>query len=177
MVSPIQQISYMEEMDKMGAYAWLRITPAAPNTLKMWYEDANCYDMDPSLFEPSLEAGSPDDIMSREDRLALNEDKMEQARKACSDCPVWHLCYQKARGDDFYYTMRAGMEPGQLTEYKQLGRVNYRNGQEVELCVNGHNDWVIWGKKKPRKKCRECSRLNTQAQKAKRQARSATLDS
>lgn len=162
MVSPVQKISYVEEMDKMGAFDWLRIVPKAPNTTKMWFEDAACYDMDPELFEAALEGGS------REENLSASEARMEQARKACSDCPVWHLCYQKGRDNDFYYTMRAGLEPGQLTEYKELGRVNYRSGQEVERCAQGHNDWVVWGKARPRKKCRECARLNTQAQKAKK---------
>lgn len=154
MVSPVRQISYMEEMDKMGAYAWLRIRPKAPNTVKMWYEDAKCYEMDSELFEPALEGGS------RQENLTVSGERMEQAKQACDDCPVWHLCYQKAQENDFFYTMRAGLRPGQLVEYEELGRVNYRSGQEQERCVNGHNDWVIWGKARPRKKCRECARLD-----------------
>ena len=163
MVSPIRKPDYTSEMDKMGAYDWLRIIPRAPNTLKMWFEDAACYDMDSDLFEPTFEGGSREDILSE------NEAKMEQAREACSDCLVWHLCYQKAQENDFYYTMRAGLEPGQLTEYRELGRVNYRSGQEVERCVNGHNDWVVWGKARPRKKCRRCAlEATAKTRKAKR---------
>lgn len=166
MVSPIRKPDYTNEMDQMGAYAWLRITPRAPNTIKMWYEDANCYELDHELFEPALEG------RSREENLATSEARLEQAQKACSDCPVWHLCYQKAQPNDFYYTVRAGLEPGQLAEYKELGTVGYRSGQEVERCAQGHNDWVIWGKKKPRKKCRQCS-LDAGA----RKRASAKLDS
>src|SRR5512139_4016889 len=150
MVSPIQKISYMEEMDKMGAYAWLRLTPRAPNTVKMWFEDAACYDLSPDLFEPSFEGSSEEEI------IATNEAKMEQALPACSDCPVWHLCYSKAEESDFYYTMRAGLEPGQLKEYKELHQVRDFSGERVERCSRGHNDWVIWGKKRPRRKCRQC---------------------
>lgn len=131
---------------------WLGRQRAAPNTIKYWWEDANCYEMDPELFEPALEGQA-----RRKTKLEQSEQRMEQAREACSDCPVWHLCYQKAQENDFYYTMRAGVEPGQLTEYRQMGRVRYRNGQETERCVNGHNDWVIWGKARPRKKCRKCA--------------------
>lgn len=167
MVSPVRKISYLEEMDKMPAFSWLRIKPKAPNTTKMWFEDANCYNMDSEIFEPALEGGS------RQENLELSEARLEQARKACSDCPVWHLCYAKGQENDFYYTTRAGLEPGQLTEYKDLGRVNYRSGQEVERCINGHNDWVIWGKKKPRKKCRECARLDGVR---KSEAKRATLE-
>ena len=148
---------------------WLRPQGAAPNTIKFWWEDANCHEMDPTLFEPSLEGRA-----RRETKLELNEQKMEQARKACSDCPVWHLCYQKAQEVDFYYTMRAGIEPGQLTEYRELGRVGKRKGQEKERCINGHNNWVIWGKKRPRKKCRQCA-LDTAARQ--RQAKRDKLDS
>lgn len=129
---------------------WLRRMPKAPNTTTMWFEEAGCYDMDPNLFEPALKAGS------EEIDLASSEACMEQARKACSDCPVWHLCYSKAEESDFYYTMRAGLEPGQLKEYEELHQVREFSGEKVERCVRGHNDWVIWGKKRPRRKCRQC---------------------
>lgn len=168
MVSPIRKIDYTNEMDQMGAYDWLRRIPKAPNTTRYWWEDANCFEMDSELFEPALEGRA-----RREKKLALSEQRMEQARKACSDCPVWHLCYQKAQENDFYYTMRAGIEPGQLTEYRELGEVRYRSGQEKERCVNGHNDWVIWGKKRPRKKCRQCS-LDADAKR--RQAERDTME-
>lgn len=157
----------IEDFDVMPTF-WLRPQAAAPNTIKYWWEDANCREMDPTLFEPALEGG-----FRREKKLAINEQRMEQARKACSDCPVWHLCYQKAQENDFYYTMRAGIEPGQLTQYRELGRINDRQGQEREKCVNGHNDWAIWGKKRPRKKCRQCSRDAD----AKKRRESAILDS
>ena len=169
MVSPIRKISYEGDYDFMGLADWARPQPAAPNTLKYWWEDANCYEMDPELFEPSLEGRA-----SRKTKLELSEQRMEQARKACSDCPVWHLCYQKAQENDFYYTMRAGIEPGQLTEYRELGRVGARSGQEQERCVNGHNDWAVWGKARPRKKCRQCA-LDAGARK--RQAKRDILDS
>lgn len=146
---------------------WLRPQAAAPDTIKYWWEDANCHEMDPTLFEPSLEGRA-----RRETKLELNEQRMEQARKACSDCPVWHLCYQKAQESDFYYTMRAGIEPGQLTEYRELGQIRYQTGQERERCVRGHNDWVIWGKKKPRKKCRTCALADAEKQ---RQAKRAKM--
>lgn len=154
---------------QMSVTFWLRPQGAAPDTIRYWWEDANCHEMDPTLFEPSLEGRA-----SRETKLELNEQKMEQAREACSDCPVWHLCYQKAQENDFYYTMRAGIEPGQLTEYRELGKIRYQTGQEKERCVNGHNDWVMWGKKRPRKKCRQCA-LDTAARQ--RQAKRDMLGS
>ena len=168
MVSPVRRMVNDQTYDAMGVVDWLRLKPAAPNTTRYWWEDANCYEMDPELFEPALEGRT-----RRETKLKLNEQRMEQARKACSDCPVWHLCYQKARENDFYYTMRAGIEPGQLTEYRELGKIRYRSGQEKKTCVNGHNDWVVWGKKRPRKKCRQCD-LESAA--LKRQAKRDMLD-
>lgn len=139
---------------------WLRPMRAAPNTLKYWWEDASCYDLPPELFDFALKEGvSP----PRQETIEENEAKFEQARKACSSCPVWHLCYQKASGDDFFYTMRAGIEPAQFTQYKEAGRVRYRSGQELgdkDTCLRGHNNWKIWGKKRPRRKCVDCGKMS-----------------
>lgn len=165
---PLTYWELIQDRDKMPA---LRLARVAPNTKTYWVEDAACETLPPELFEPEFP-----DTGSHDATLAMNEAKMEQARKACSDCPVWHLCYTKASPDDFFYTMRAGVEPAQLTLYRERGRVEYRSGQasqEVQRCKQGHNNWKIWGKKKPRRKCVDCSRANS----ATRQAKRATLES
>lgn len=126
----------------------------APDTKTYWVEDAACQSLPAEDFEPSLKG-------RRKTNIKATEDRFERARRACSSCPIWHICYQKATPDDFYYTMRAGLEPAQFTEYKELGRVNYRSGQKAgdeNLCKNGHNNWRMWGKERKRRKCVTCDK-------------------
>lgn len=130
----------------------IRPPKVAPNTKTYWVEEAACQSLPAEDFAPSLQG-------RRATNLKANEDKFERARRACSSCPIWHMCYQKATPDDFYYTMRAGIEPVQYTEYKELGRVRYRSGQRAgdeNKCKNGHENWRMWGKKRPRRKCVDC---------------------
>lgn len=127
---------------------------APPTPTYHWSEDANCHSLPAEIFEPSLEG------RHREENLKVTEERMEQARKACSDCPVWDMCYKEASPNDFFYTMRAGIEPAQFTQYKELEAVRYRSGQasqDAKLCSKGHNNWKMWGKKHPRRKCADCS--------------------
>jgi len=141
-----------------------RAPSRAPNTKTFWFEEASCQSLPAEDFEPSFGTAS------REENIKANEDRFERARRACSDCPIWHICYQKAEPDDFFYTMRAGIEPVQFTQYKELGRTMYRGNQqsgEKQRCAKGHNNWKIWGKKKPRRKCVDCAAENGANQRAK----------
>jgi len=139
----------------------------APNTKKFWFEDAACQSLPAELFEPAFGAGT------REETIKANEDKFAQARRACNGCPVWHMCYKNAEPGDFYYTMRAGVEPVQFTIYKEQGlvrdKVSKKRG-DITHCAQGHNDWRMWGKKNPRRKCATCARENGVVQRAKKTA-------
>jgi hypothetical protein len=126
----------------------------APDTVELWWEKASCQSLPAEDFEPTFGVGS------REEVIKANEDKFERARRACSSCLIWHMCYQKAGPDDFFYTMRAGVEPAQFTLYKERGRIVERQSQMASdklRCPEGHSNWKIWGKKRPRRKCVDCS--------------------
>ena len=143
-----------------------------PNTMKMWWEDASCLTSPAEIFEARLDGGL-NGAKTKQEVVQEEQEKFNRAQQICNDCPVWHLCYQKASPDDFFYTMRAGIEPGQFKTYKEQGRVNYRSGQSLEdknTCKQGHNNWKVWGKKRPRRKCVDCSKENTARQKAKKRA-------
>src|SRR5947208_2674447 len=117
-----------------------RAPAKAPNTKTYWVEEANCNSLDPELFEPTFKG-------RRENNIKRTEARFEQALEACSDCPVFHLCYQKASPDDFFYTFRAGVVPTQYVNYVERGRVEHRSGQasqEAQKCAKGHNNWKVW---------------------------------
>lgn len=161
MVSPVRKYDYMAGADSQVYAPPYRASLGrwAPNTTKIWVEDAACESLPAELFEPTLDAGG---LKTVDDVIEENEAKFEQARKACSSCPVWHMCYKKATGDDFFYTMRAGVEPVQFTNYKQSRRVSWRSGQglgDKDTCLRGHSNWKTWGKKRPRRKCVDCDKM------------------
>lgn len=148
----------------MDVPAYRRPTPS-PDTKRLWFEDAACYSLPAELFEPSFGTAS------REANIKANEDKFAQARRACMSCPVWHICYQQAKPGDFFYTMRAGLEPAQFTQYKELGTVRYQVNQpkaDQDRCSKGHKNWRWYGKKRPRRKCVDCDNENSANQRAKR---------
>lgn len=160
MVSPIRVPNYNVDQ-------WLNVPPyrpksQAPNTKIFWIEEAACQSSPADLFEPEQGdpfGGSP----QKEAILAANDDKFAQARRLCNQCPVWHLCYLNATENDFYYTMRAGIEPGQYVRWKELGRWDYRVDQKLankNTCMRGHNNWKVWGKKRPRRKCVDCDAMS-----------------
>lgn len=166
MVSPVRKYDYMASLDAQIYAPPYRasLTRYAPNTKEYWFEKAACRSLPAENFEPVFDGGV-DGVKTKEDVIRENEAKFEQARKACDSCPVWHLCYQKALGDDFFYTMRAGIEPVQFTRYKATGRVPWRSGQELDdkdTCIRGHGNWKVWGKKRPRRKCLDCDKMSPQ---------------
>lgn len=157
---------------------WMRVPvyrrpQYAPPTQKEphWTTLASCNSLPPDLFEFNH---ADDNSISQEETLKEHESKFEQARKACSTCPVFHLCYLNAQEVDFHYTLRAGIDPVQYTRWKSEGVIRYRSDQRLaneEKCKNGHNNWVIWGKARPRRKCIDCNRVNTAKAGAKSRAK------
>lgn len=128
-----------------------------PTETYFWQEDAACAGSDPELWEPQFNGrGGFDKSMVIEE----NETRLAKAKSICNDCPVWHLCYQDSQSDDFWYTMRAGIEPVMFTKYKEEGgRPRYHSNQEkgqIDTCKNGHNNWRVWGKQRPRRVCVDC---------------------
>lgn len=153
---------YKYDVDNWMNVPAYRQSSFAPDTVSYWWEDASCYSSPAELFDPALE-GRGNDNLSRHDVVLDVQLRMDKGHQLCNECPVWHICYQQAEPDDFFYTMRAGIEPGQFREYKKLGRMNYRSGQakgDKETCLRGHNNWKIWGKKKPRRKCVTCDKMS-----------------
>lgn len=163
MVSPVRKYDYMAGVDLSVTVPAYRRKVYVPTTVKYWWEDAACQSSPAEDFEPRLE-GEANKGKSRHQVVQENEASLDRARQMCNGCPVWHLCYQKANREDFFYTMRAGIEPEQFTEYKEQGRINHRGNQELGLkatCRRGHNNWTIWGKKRPRRKCVTCNAMTT----------------
>ncbi len=159
MVSPVRKYDYTAAMDQQLMVPPLRRNPASPNTNTYWVEFGSCQSSPAELFEPAFGAGSMEKVTQ------ANEDKFAHARGLCNECPIWHICYLKATSDDFYYTMRAGIEPVQFTEYKERGRLNYKSTQRSAhkaTCKRGHNNWKLWGKKRPRRKCVTCDSMSTE---------------
>jgi ferredoxin len=155
MVSPIQFYDYIAAEEGQVNVPTYRQSLAAPDTKTYWVEQAACETLPPEIFEPVFDLGS------RQKNIEVSEDRYEQARKACSDCPVFHMCYTHATESDFYYTTRAGLRPGQLDEYLDKGMVINITRTKSDKCPRGHYNWKTWGKKQPRRKCVDCSNMGT----------------
>lgn len=161
MVSPIQQYDYSAGIGQRVNAPAYRPALAAPNTKTYWVEFASCQSLPAEIFEPVLNLGSI------ESNIEESNARYEQARQACNDCPVWHLCYAKAEPTDFFYTTRAGIKPGQLEMYEEEGERPWEKVPPKKKCAKGHNNWKVWGKKRPRRKCVDCSNENSAKQRAK----------
>ena len=174
MVSPIRKYDYMAGEDGMVRVPPYRPKVYVPNTLKYWWEDAACSASPAEYFEPALEGrADSNDRLTRHEVVKDVQAKLDTGHKLCNSCPVWHLCYTNAQPDDFFYTMRAGIEPAQFTDYKALGKVRYKATQrsaERQYCKNGHSNWRVWGKARPRRKCVDCSKGNARRQREKKSA-------
>lgn len=142
---------------------WMDVPPyrqqkAAPNTKTYWFEQAACAESNPDDFEIKSGKG-----YTAERAVEINEKRFAEAKKLCDSCPVWHLCYLNATPEDFFYTMRAGLEPGQFTAMKSEGRIRYRGTQmagENTRCKRDHiNSFRIVGKKRKRRICVECNAM------------------
>lgn len=167
MVSPIQRYDYMPpEGNQVWAPVYRQAT-AAPNTKVIWVELAGCQTSPAEIFEPTFDEGS------KVDNIRVSNERYEQARKVCSTCPVFTSCYTKASESDFFYTTRAGVKPTQLVRYEAEGKLTYLSEAVKDRCAKGHNNWKVWGKKNPRRKCATC---NQEALAAARAAKDATLE-
>lgn len=156
MVSPVRFYDHLSGEENAVYVPAYRQTLAAPDTKTYWVEDAACNTSPAELFEPTFDLGS------RVDNIRVSNERYEQAKEVCATCPVFHMCYTKAREADFFYTTRAGVKPTQLVEYEEQGRLNYMSRIKSDKCPRGHSNWKIWGKKQKRRKCVDCSNMGTE---------------
>lgn len=156
MVSPVRFYDHLSGEENAVYVPAYRQTLAAPDTKTFWVEDAACDTSPAELFEPIFGLGS------KSKNIEVSNERYEQAKEICATCPVFHMCYTKAKESDFFYTTRAGVKPTQLVRYEIDGKVAEMSETQSDKCPRGHFNWKTWGKKQPRRKCVDCSNMGTE---------------
>jgi len=131
-----------------------------------WYDDAACFNVEPSVFEVS-QRGDRDLKTGQGQAIhAYNLKKTAEAIEVCSGCPVRATCLEEATPIDLHWTVRGGQWP---TSLRKAGQKNVRRRPpndgvvmnpslpDQDKCPNGHVAWKSRSDR-PGRYCATCSK-------------------
>lgn len=104
-----------------------------------WWDQANCRDVDPTVFEQPRRWSASRHSTLRGERVVnyAQKDPWIDARRVCADCPVRLQCLEDALTEEpmarnyGHEMFVAGLEPRELVEMRRQREQNLRRSRAV----------------------------------------------